>query len=148
MAVTKSRPGRDYVVAAAAQTLVLRAARLREGLTRRLELPCVVVFATSGNFWVVALCCAAMSGLSSIGNMSGQILIQNALSGHMRGRVMALWPLVYRGAPAIGALIIGALSERWGFQTPFLASSALFLLILLFVVRRRRVLAGHLEKIS
>ncbi len=27
-----------------------------------------VVFATSGNFWVVVVCCATMSGLSSIGN--------------------------------------------------------------------------------
>ena len=103
------------------------------------------VFATSGNFWVVMICCVCMSGLSSIGNMSGQILIQNALSGHMRGRVMSLWPLVYRGAPAIGALIIGGLSESWGFQMPFLASSALFLVVLIFALRRRRILAANLE---
>lgn len=108
----------------------------------------MVVFATSGNFWVVMICCAAMSGLSSMGNMSGQILIQNALSGHMRGRVMSLWPLVYRGAPAMGALIIGALSESWGFQMPFLASSALFLAALIFVLSRRRALAQHLETSS
>ncbi len=64
----------------------------------------------------------------------------------MRGRVMNLWPMVYRGAPAIGALLIGVVSDDWGFQKPFLATSAFFLMALLYVIRRRRSLNDHLQK--
>jgi len=36
----------------------------------------------------------------------------------MRGRVMALYGMIFRAGPALGALLIGSLSERFGLRLP------------------------------
>ncbi len=121
------------------------------GLTRKVLLimsgvgVLTLIYATAWNFWVVAACCAGITFTISASSISAQILVQNALDGQMRGRVMSLWLVLVRGVPAIGAQLIGGLSDIWGFQRPFFFSALVFLVALAFIHRHRHHLARHLE---
>ena len=46
----------------------------------------------------------------------------------MRGRVMSLYGMISRGAPAIGAIVMGSLAEVLGFQAPVLGGAILLVL--------------------
>ncbi len=48
-----------------------------------------------------------------------QAQTQIAVADHMRGRVMMLYAMIYRGLPAVGALGIGVLSEALGIRSTF-----------------------------
>ena len=104
-----------------------------------------LLFATVGEFWVVAICSAAIAFTISASSISSQILIQTALDERVRGRVMSLWMVLTRAVPALGAQIIGGLSDIWGFQRPFFVSALLFLCAVLFIYQYRHHLARHLE---
>ena len=105
----------------------------------------VFIFAVSGNFYVglIALVFFGLS-MSTSGN-SAQILIQNAVAGAMRGRVMSLYSLTFRGGPAIGAMIFGALSARFGLPAPVAAGALICITAAILFNRRRTAIAGVLE---
>ena len=50
---------------------------------------------------------AIVSFTAGITATGSQILMQTGVEGHMRGRVMSLYAMTWRGAPALGALILG-----------------------------------------
>ena len=70
-------------------------------------------------------------------NIAGQVTVQSTIRGDLRGRVMSLWGLLNRSGPALGALLIGALSGLWGFSGPILAGVGVSSLVALFVFFRR-----------
>jgi predicted MFS family arabinose efflux permease len=65
----------------------------------------------------IALCCLLVAGFSLVVNGIGaQTLVQHASAPNMRGRVMATYGMIFRGGPAIGALVMGTLSSQIGLQ--------------------------------
>jgi MFS family permease len=84
-----------------------------------------VLFAMTDNIWVaVPLLVVNGFGMSSMG-IAAQTLIQIAVHAHMRGRVLSLHGLIFRGGPALGALIMGAASDRVGLQPPIFVGAVL-----------------------
>lgn len=122
------------------------------GLTSRVVFGILVVglslvgFGLTGNFWV-ALVCLFVSGFAVISvGVGEQTLMQSAVDPAMRGRVMSTYGMIGRGAPAIGALAMGAAAERFGFQAPVLAGALVCLVLWAWAVRRRREMADALER--
>ena len=74
-----------------------------------------------------------------------QALMQFAVEDRMRGRVMALYLLIFRGTPAIGALAIGLMADHYGLQISFALAAALCLAVLVFVAPGRAQMAQALE---
>ncbi|SVE51541.1 uncharacterized protein METZ01_LOCUS504395 [marine metagenome] len=50
--------------------------------------------------------------------VGAQSLIQDAVDGAMRGRVLSLYGLAFRAGVALGSLIIGALAADFGLPWP------------------------------
>ena len=92
---------------------------------------------------VVLVFLLGLSG-STIINAS-QILIQSAVEGSVRARVMGLYALSIRVAPAIGAMAMGGLADLMGFSLPVAAGALLFLLAWLWLFAIRGPLLMHLE---
>ncbi len=95
-----------------------------QGLTRLALGSAVVValailgFAATDNF-AVAVACVAISGCAMVGaGVASQVLLQSAVDPAMRGRVMSLYGIIFRGGPAAGALVIGLASEWVGLRWP------------------------------
>lgn len=75
---------------------------------------------------VVAVPALALFGLCmSTAGIAIQTAIQLATDPAMRGRVMGLYGLIFRGAPALGALAAGIASARFGLRWPVLVGAAL-----------------------
>jgi len=74
-----------------------------------------------------------------------QQLLQNAVSSDLRGRVMSLYGMISRGAPAIGAFLMGAASSFVGLQWPVAVGGLLCLALCVWALRRGREFAPALE---
>ena len=105
----------------------------------------LVLFGLVDFFWIGLLCSAALGWTITTIGIGSQILLQTAMRGEMRGRVMSLWSINVRVGPAIGALAAGTLSEWWGFQLPLMVLGLIFLLPLSYFYRRRKHIASYME---
>jgi MFS family permease len=121
------------------------------GLTRNFILGCLGValstvgFVATDNLWM-ALPFAALSGFTLNTMSTGtQALVQSAVDDHMRGRVMSLYTLIFRGTPAVGTLGIGILAESLGLRWTFAIAAGICFAAWLVAAPRRRVLAEALE---
>ena len=93
--------------------------------------------ALSPSFWMAII--AVMSGGFGmvVAGVGTQTLMQTSVDEAVRGRVLSLFGLVFRSGPAIGALLMGLVSELIGLRWP-LAAGALIGAVAFAVVWRRR----------
>jgi predicted MFS family arabinose efflux permease len=112
-----------------------------------LALGAVSLFAfTATKIFILGLCCTFFIGAAIvIGGTGTQTLMQNAVDGAMRGRVMSLYGMVYRGGPAIGALAMGSAAELIGFQAALACGGVICSAVFLWILRRRKLLIQNLE---
>jgi len=81
----------------------------------------------------------------TVNGTSTQTLMQNAVDSRMRGRVMSLYGVIFRGTPALGAVMMGIASEAVGLPAVFIAGGALSLVAAAWLWQRRAIVAGSLE---
>lgn len=74
-----------------------------------------------------------------------QAMVQSNVESHLRGRVMAIYTLIYRGTPAIGAVIIGLLAEYIGLQWAVGICAAVCIIPWLLALKQRVVITTSLE---
>ncbi len=102
-------------------------------------------FSSADTLWAalpgIALCGCALV----VSGVSGQTLIQLTVDSEMRGRVLSLYGLLFRGGPAVGALVMGAVSDWVGLRWPLATGAALMLLLLFWITGRRPRLAAAFE---
>jgi hypothetical protein len=71
-----------------------------------------------------------------------QALVQMMIDDQYRGRVMSIWTVVSMGSPAIGALVIGGVSERFGLVPTLVGLAMLALAFSLNLSRQRQRFRG------
>lgn len=105
----------------------------------------LVGLVSTTSLWV-GLGFAALSGyaLNTL-STSVQALIQSAVDDSLRGRVMSLYTLIFRGLPAVGSLGFGVLAEFVGLRWTFAAAGVACLVAGLLVAPRRRTMIAALE---
>lgn len=105
----------------------------------------LIAFTATDIYWF-ALPCLLFTGFGMIITGVGeQTLIQNAVDPAMRGRVMSLYGMISRGAPAFGALIIGGLADFLGFRLPLMGAAVILALAWLWFRGRSDAMARALE---
>ena len=117
------------MLALAASVALVCAATLSTGLAREL--------AVAASFCAVAGFAASYAGITS------QSVLQIALEDSYRGRVMSLWTTLSFGAPAVGALLMGALGEKLGTGTAVAVIAGVGLLVTLVLIPRYRASHPH-----
>jgi MFS family permease len=73
-------------------------------------------------------------------------MLQTSVTPEMRGRVMGIYGVVGRGGPALGALVMGALSEIFGLPLTVGAGAVLCLLLWAWATTRQGRMAEELER--
>jgi predicted MFS family arabinose efflux permease len=105
----------------------------------------LLAFTATTSFWL-ALPCLFLAGFSLVINgIGGQTLVQSAVDGAMRGRVMSLYGMIFRGGPAAGALLMGAASAQVGLRLPVACGALLCAGFWLWARLRRERIAAALE---
>ena len=131
---------------------VLIAARGRiTGLTTGMMLGCLGLalslagFVATDDLYVASVFCALVGFTMNSISTSAQALVQFTVADDMRGRVMSFYALVYRGTPAIGAVLVGVLSEHLSLRWAFAGVAVICLLIWLLLLNKRRAMTSALE---
>lgn len=138
--------------AGALATSVLLAMRgTVSGLTRICIAACLVLaaaiyaFVSATNIWIgVIFATLAAMALNTMATAT-HTLVQNTVADEMRGRVVGLYSLIYRGTPAFGAVIIGFLAESIGLPASFTISTIVCLAAFVTVLSRARKMTEALE---
>ena len=86
-----------------------------------------------------------LGGAIVIAGTGTQTLMQNAVDGAYRGRVMSLYGMIFRGGPALGAIVIGGLAEKLGISNALFVGSGLCVFVFIWVFNRRYEMANALE---
>jgi predicted MFS family arabinose efflux permease len=97
----------------------------------------VLAFALCRWFWPAAACVALAGAAMVVAGAGTQTVLQSAVDEDMRGRALSLFGLIFRGGPALGALLMGAVSEALGLQVPLAAGALIGLIAALLLWRRR-----------
>jgi predicted MFS family arabinose efflux permease len=97
------------------------------------------------SMWVAVPAVAVFGFCMSAAGISIQTLVQLAADGNMRGRVMGLYGLIFRGAPAIGALAAGLASAHFGLRWPVFFGALLVIGACLWTYRSRERIAAALQ---
>lgn len=95
---------------------------------------------------VLALPILVLAGTAMVGAGVGtHTLLQLIVAPAMRGRVLSLYGLIFRGGPAIGALSMGPLADRVGLSAPVGAGALIVAAATLTLFLRYRTFVGSLE---
>jgi predicted MFS family arabinose efflux permease len=105
----------------------------------------LIIFATAGNYWVALPIMAITGGAIVVQGVATQTLLQTVVATEFRGRVMASYGIVARGGPALGALVMGGISEYLGLLAPVAGGAVLCLILWAWMVFRKRHIKEALE---
>lgn len=103
-------------------------------------------FVATDGFGFAVVCAGLMGGATTMHGISAQTLLQSGTAGHMLGRVLSLWGMIGRAAPALGAVTYGLASEMLGLRAPVLAGCALAVIACALALRRLPAIARALER--
>jgi len=76
----------------------------------------ILAFTATGAFYLALPCVFVAGAMMTITGTGAQTLIQAAVDARMSGRVMALYGMIFRAGPAVGAVLMGTLSEYVGLR--------------------------------
>jgi predicted MFS family arabinose efflux permease len=98
---------------------------------------CLVFFGIS-RYLVSSLIIAFVAGACIVGVISlYSSLVQLMISDAMRGRVMSIFMLAFRGAMPLGNLVAGYVAERWSISFALAVNGAILAAVaLIFILRR------------
>ena len=90
---------------------------------------------------------ASLAGFSLTVMATGiSALTQTSVSDDMRGRVMSLFAMIYRGVPAVGSIAIGLVAEQAGLRTAFALAAIVCVLVWVWVARRRHTIDAAIRR--
>jgi len=99
----------------------------------------------SDNLWIATPAVVVMGFCASVAGIGMQTMIQLATDRSMRGRVMGLYGLIFRGAPAVGALAAGLVSAHLGLRWPVFIGALLVIAVWLWTYLARDRIAAAME---
>ena len=101
-------------------------------------LAAIMAIATE-SMWIAVPAVVVFGFCMSTSGIAIQTIIQLAADPTMRGRVMGLYGLIFRGAPAVGALAAGLASAQFGLRWPVFFGALLVLAVCFwtYLIRER-----------
>lgn len=85
----------------------------------------VAAFAMNHVFWAGLVILFVSSFFSVMVGVGSQSLTQSVVNDQMRGRALSVWYTITRSLPAIGALLLGWLASKFGFEKPLFAAGVI-----------------------
>lgn len=106
----------------------------------------LIAFAFSPVFWIaLGVIAIAAFAIASTG-IACQSLVQSGVDNNLRGRVVSVYGMIFRSGPAVGALIMGTLSETLGWEWPVAGGGLLCVVIWLWAKRKSPSIKASLER--
>lgn len=110
-----------------------------------INLAATIAFSATGWLWLAVVWGALWGGTLTMMSTGTQALVQSSVDNALRARVMSLYTMIYRGVPAVGAVIIGWLADRIGLQLAFIIATLLCVIPWLSAIAKRDSITLALE---
>ena len=104
-----------------------------------------ILAVATDHLWAAVPAVVVFGFCMSTGGIAIQTLIQLATDRSMRGRVMGLYGLIFRGAPAVGALGAGLASAQFGLRWPVVFGALLVIAVCIWAYLGRERIAAAME---
>lgn len=105
----------------------------------------ILLFVATHSLWVAVPALLVAGTSMVVMGVGTQTLIQLSVAGNMRGRVLSLYGLIFRGGPALGALVMGTISDVAGLRWPLAVGGMLALAAWAAAWARRTRMQAALE---
>jgi predicted MFS family arabinose efflux permease len=105
----------------------------------------ILAFTATDRFYFALPCVLVAGAAMTITGTGAQTLIQAAVDSRMRGRVMALYGMIFRAGPAVGAVVMGSASEHLGLRLPLAIGALVSCGFWLLTRLRHKEIAAALE---
>lgn len=105
----------------------------------------VICFSLSQNLWLSAIIICFAGYMITLSSIASQALMQGCVDELMRGRVLSIWVAISRGAPGLGALIIGGLSSSYGLVWPSVLVASLCVVAAAWMYTHGSMMRSHFE---
>ena len=105
----------------------------------------LLVFTTTARFEIAVLCMAGIGVMYVVTGTSIQTLVQTVVDPAIRGRVLALYGMIWIGGASVGALIMGTMSEWFGLRAPVAAGAVAVIAVWIWAMRVRKRVAEVVE---
>ena len=105
----------------------------------------ILAFTATDRFYFALPCVFLAGSAMTITGIGAQTLIQAAVDIRMRGRIMALYGMIFRAGPAVGAVLMGSLSGHLGLRLPLAAGAIVSCGFWLFTRIKQKHIAETLE---
>ena len=105
----------------------------------------LLAFTATTTFWLALIFLFIAGAALVITGIAAQTLVQSAVDRSMRGRVMGLYGMIFRGGPALNALLIGLFSAGYGLRWPLAVGAGICVLLGFWARWRQRTLEHALE---
>lgn len=105
----------------------------------------LIAFSVSSHYWLAVGCLFVVGAGMSTSATGILTLVQAAVDGPMRGRVVSLYGVIFRGGPAIGSFTMGWAAQFVGLHIPVATGAVLCLIMCAWIVRNLRTIAHTLE---
>ncbi|HXP05742.1 MAG TPA: MFS transporter [Stellaceae bacterium] len=116
-------------------------------LANTLIMSLAIIAFTATDSFTLALPCVFVAGTAMvITGIGAQTLIQASTDRGMAGRVMALYGMIFRAGPALGAVIMGTASEHFGLRLPLAIGAIVSCLFWALTLHRRKAIMASLEE--
>jgi MFS family permease len=99
----------------------------------------VIAFTAMSRIWLAAPILVLVGFFVAGTGILSQTLINVVADQALRGRVLSLFGMLFRGSPAIGALIMGFFSEYFGLRPPIVVGALLLFLVWVWFFRHGRL---------
>jgi predicted MFS family arabinose efflux permease len=118
-------------------------------LANTLLMSLAIIAFTATDSFVMALPCVFIAGTAMvITGIGAQTLIQASTDRAMSGRVMALYGMIFRAGPALGAVLMGTASVHFGLRLPLAIGAVMSCACLALTLNRRRAIVASLEDVA
>lgn len=107
---------------------------------------CLIAFSFQTTFWpaVINLYFVGCGlSISAVGVLS---IVQTVVRGEMRGRVLSIYGIIFRGGPALGGLIMGQVAEFTGLRWPVAAGGLICILAWFWITGRLRTVNANINR--
>lgn len=99
------------------------------------------LFLISNALWAALLTLTFLSGAILANGVGTQVVLQTQVPDLVRGKVLSLYTMIFRGLPALGAMVVGLIADKVSERVIFALGSLpvlAMLLVLLSALRRAR----------
>lgn len=118
-------------------------------LANTLVMSLAIIAFTATDVFAMALPCVFVAGAAMvITGIGAQTLIQASTDRRMAGRVMALYGMIFRAGPALGAVVMGTASVHLGLRLPLAVGAGVSIVCWALTLNRRKAIVASLEDVE